>query len=147
MAMKYYLIGEDKSLKEIGDEVLKVSGGSMTGNIGFNSGVRDSDAISFIKGDANGSGIVIGDGGFTMIGAGESTELLMPAEGQAAGQEKMIVASDTYIDFYVNCQGGLESAKKVTLNPNGQLTGHQKAITSGTAAPSGGENGDIYIQY
>ena len=105
------------------------------------------DAIVFIKGDANGSGIVIGDGGFTMIGAGESTELLMPAEGQAAGQEKMIVASDTYIDFYVNCQGGLESAKKVTLNPNGQLTGHQKAITSGTAAPSGGENGDIYIQY
>lgn len=145
--MKYFLIGEDKSLKEVGDEVLMTAGGNMKGNIGFDSGVRQSDAIRFIKGDANGSGIVIGDGGFTMIGAGESTTLLQPEEGQAATQEKMIVASDTYIDFYVNCQAGAENAVKVTLNPNGQITGHQKAITSGTAAPSGGSNGDIYIQY
>ena len=145
--MKYFLIGEDKSLKEVGDEVLMTAGGNMKGNIGFDSGVRQSDAIRFIKGDANGSGIVIGDGGFTMIGAGESTTLLQPEEGQAATQEKMIVASDTYIDFYVNCQAGAENAVKVTLNPNGQITGHQKAIASGTAAPSGGSNGDIYIQY
>jgi hypothetical protein len=27
------------------------------------------------------------------------------------------------------------------------INGKQKAITSGTAAPSGGSNGDIYIQY
>lgn len=145
--MKYFLIGEDKSLKEVGDEVLMTAGGNMKGNIGFDSGVRQSDAIRFIKGDANGSGIVIGDGGLTMIGAGESTTLLQPEEGQAATQEKMIIASDTYIDFYVNCQAGAENAVKVTLNPNGQITGHQKAITSGTAAPSGGSNGDIYIQY
>jgi hypothetical protein len=32
-----------------------------------------------------------------------------------------------------------------TINSN--LNGKQKAITSGTAAPSGGSNGDIYIQY
>ena len=145
--MKYFLIGEDKSLKEVGDEVLMTAGGNMKGNIGFDSGVRQSDAIRFIKGYANGSGIVIGDGGLTMIGAGESTTLLQPEEGQAATQEKMIIASDTYIDFYVNCQAGAENAVKVTLNPNGQITGHQKAITSGTAAPSGGSNGDIYIQY
>jgi hypothetical protein len=145
--MKYYLIGEDKSLKEIGDEVLMTAGGNMTGNIGFDSGVRVSDAIRFIKGDNNGSGIAIGDGGLTLIGSGESVALLAPAEGSAATQEKMVVASDTYIDFYVNCQNGADGAVKVTLNPNGQFTGHQKAITSGTAAPSGGSNGDIYIQY
>lgn len=33
--------------------------------------------------------------------------------------------------------------KNLTTTVNGK----QKAITSGTAAPSGGSNGDIYIQY
>lgn len=145
--MRYFVIGEDKSFKEIGEEVLKTAGGNMKGNIGFDSGVRVSDVIKFIKGDANGSAVVIGDGGLTLIGAGESTQFLTPEEGQAAGQEKMIIASDTYVDFYVNCQNGAAEAVKVTLNPNGQFTGHQKAIKSGTAAPSGGQNGDIYIQY
>ena len=142
--MNYYVIGEDKSLKNVDQQSLPVSGGSMTGNIGFNSGVRNSDVIRFIKGDAHGSGVVIGDGGFAMIAAGEAVTLLLPEEGT---QEKVVVASDTYIDFYVNCQNGADQAVKVTLNPNGLLSGHQKAISSGTAAPSGGANGDIYIQY
>ena len=61
--------------------------------------------------------------------------------------EELILANDGAIDFYVNCQNGLSSAKKVTLSTAGLLSGHQKAITYGTAAPSGGANGDIYIQY
>lgn len=32
-------------------------------------------------------------------------------------------------------------------NINTNLNAKQKKITSGTAAPSGGSNGDIYIQY
>lgn len=32
-------------------------------------------------------------------------------------------------------------------NTNTNLNGKQKTISSGTAAPSGGSNGDIYIQY
>ena len=144
--MKYFLIGEDKSLKEIGDEVLKTSGGDMTGNIGFNSGSRIGDIIRFISGDQNGSGIAIGDGGITIIGSGESAALLAPAAGGGA-TERMIVAGDTTIEFWVNCQSGASAAKQVTLSAAGLLSGHQKAITSGTAAPSGGSNGDIYIQY
>lgn len=142
--MKFFVIGEDKSLQDVTDLVLALSGGSMTGNIGFNSGVRNSDIIRFIKGDAYGSGIAIGDGGFTMIAAGEAVDMLLPEEGT---QEKVVIASDTYVDFYVNCQNGADQAVKVTLNSNGMLSGHQKAISSGTAAPSGGSNGDIYIQY
>lgn len=144
--MNFYVIGEDKSLVDVTELVLALTGGNMTGNIGYNSGVRTGDMIRFISGDANGSGIAIGDGGTTIIGSGESAALLQPAAG-AGNSEKMIIAGDTTIDFYVNCQDGADSAVNVTMSTAGLLSGHQKAITYGTAAPSGGSNGDIYIQY
>lgn len=144
--MNFYVIGEDKSLVDVTELVLALAGGAMTGNIAFNSGSRNADIIRFISGDQNGSGIAIGDGGTTIIGGGESAQTLQPAAGSGA-TEQMIIANDQGIDFYVNCQNGAASAVKVTLNTNGLLSGHQKAITSGTAAPSGGQNGDIYIQY
>lgn len=144
--MKFYAIGEDKSLVDVTELVLALAGGAMTGNIAFNSGSRNKDIIRFISGDQNGSGISIGDGGTTIIGSGESATLLQPAAGSGA-DEKMIIAGDTTIDFYVNCQNGADSAVKVTMSAAGLLSGHQKAITSGTAAPTGGSNGDIYIQY
>ena len=144
--MNFYVIGEDKSLVDVTDLVLALTGGNMTGNIGYNSGVRTGDMIRFISGDANGSGIAIGDGGTTIIGSGESAALLQPAAGSGQS-EKMIIAGDTTIDFYVNCQNGADSAVNVTMSTAGLLSGHQKAITYGTATPSGGSNGDIYIQY
>jgi hypothetical protein len=144
--MRFFVIGDDKSMNDVTDILLQLAGGNMTGNIGYNSGSRTGDMIRFISGDANGSGIAIGDGGITIIGSGESAKALQPADGGGAS-ERMIVAGDTTIEFYVNCQNGADNAVKVTLNTNGLLSGHQKAITSGTAAPSGGSNGDIYIQY
>lgn len=144
--MDFYVIGEDKSLVKVTDLVLALAGGAMTGNIAFKSGFRTGDIIRFISGDQNGSGIAIGDGGTTIIGGGESAQTLQPAAGSGA-TEQMIIANDQGIDFYVNCQNGAASAVKVTLNTSGLLSGHQKAITSGTAAPTGGANGDIYIQY
>lgn len=144
--MNFYVIGEDKSLVDVTDLVLALAGGAMTGNIAYNSGVRNRDIIRFIAGDANGSGISIGDGGTTVIGSGEAAQLLEPAAG-AGAPEKMIIAGDTTIEFWVNCQNGADAAKQVVLSAAGLLSGHQKAITSGTAAPSGGSNGDIYIQY
>lgn len=144
--MNFYVIGDDKSLVDVTDLVLALAGGKMTGNIGFDSGVRSSDVIRFISGDQNGSGISIGDGGTTIIGGGESASLLQPADGSGAS-ERMVIASDQTIEFYVNCQNGADQAVKVTMSTAGLLSGHQKAITSGTAAPSGGSNGDIYIQY
>lgn len=146
--MKYYVIGEDKSLQEAPtlEDVLQLSGGNMTGNIGYNSGSRIGDIIKFIAGDANGSGIAIGDGGCVVIGSGESANLFAPADGEG-DTEETIIASDGVITFYVNAQNGAASAVQVTMSKAGLLSGHQKAITSGTAAPTGGSNGDIYIQY
>ena len=144
--MNYYVIGDDKSLKNVMNDVLALAGGDMTGNIGFDSGTRIGDMIRFISGDANGSGISIGDGGIVVIGSGESAKLLEPASGSGAS-ERMIIAGDTTIEFWVNCQNGADAAKQVILSAAGLLSGHQKAISSGTAAPTGGSNGDIYIQY
>lgn len=144
--MNFYVIGEDKSLVDVTDLVLALVGGAMTGNIAYNSGSRNRDMIRFISGDQNGSGISIGDGGTTIIGSGESASLLEPASGEGAA-ERMIISGDTTIEFWVNCQNGADDAVQVTLSRTGLLSGHQKAITYGTAAPSGGSNGDIYIQY
>lgn len=144
--MNYYVIGEDKSLLDVTELVLALAGGNMTGNIGFDSGTRIGDIIRFISGDANGTGISIGDGGTTIIGSGESAKLLQPEAGSGAA-ERMIISGDTTIEFWVNCQSGADNAKQVILSSAGLLSGHQKAISSGTAAPSGGSNGDIYIQY
>lgn len=144
--MNFYVIGEDKSLKDVTELVLALAGGNMTGNIGYASGVRTGDIIRFISGDANGSGIAIGDGGMVVIGSGESAALLQPANGSGA-TERMVIAGDTTIEFWVNCQSGADQAVQVTMSRAGLLSGHQKAITSGTAAPSGGSSGDIYIQY
>ena len=146
MTMKFYVIGEDKSFKDVTELVLALAGGAMSGNIAYNSGLRNRDMIRFISGDANGSGVSIGDGGTTVIGSGEAATLLEPAAGSAAA-ERMIIGGDTTIEFWVNCQSGADNAVQVTLSSAGLLSGHQKAITSGTAAPSGGSNGDIYIQY
>ena len=144
--MNFYVIGDDKSLVDVTDLVLALAGGAMTGNIAFNSGSRNGDMIRFIAGDQNGSGISIGDGGMTIIGSGESAKLFDPASGSGAA-ERMLITGDTTIEFWVNCQNGADEAVQVTLSRTGLLSGHQKAITSGTAAPSGGSNGDIYIQY
>lgn len=50
-----------------------------------------------------------------------------------------------------NVNSTINSTNTLITNVQNQVNGlnnnKQKAITSGTAAPSGGSNGDIYIQY
>ena len=143
--MKYYLIGEDKSFEEIKDipiATLKI-GENGSGSIVFQSPSQLIDIIRFITGNSAGSGICIGGGGFTCIGSGESSTMFQPQYGQGDA-ERMIVAGDTTIEFYVNCNN---TPVKVEMGIDGLLSGHQKKISSGTSAPSGGANGDIYIQY
>ncbi len=148
--MKFYVIGEDKSLKDVTDVVLALAGGALTGDISYQGSLATSQMIRFVdntnESSGWGNGISIGGGGTTVIGGGESSISLQPEDG-SGGAERMIIANDGEIDFYTNCQNGVESATHVILSRAGLLSGHQKAIKSGTAAPSGGSNGDIYIQY
>ena len=147
--MNFYVIGEDKSLVDVTDLVLALAGGAMTGDINFKGSNSTSTMIHFLDNNTNtyGNGIAIGGGGVTILGGGEAANTLAQQYADNVDTEKAIVAADTTIDFYVNCQSGIAGAKVVTLSTAGLLSGHQKAITSGTAAPSGGSNGDIYIQY
>ncbi|WP_298535693.1 hypothetical protein [uncultured Methanobrevibacter sp.] len=145
--MKYFAVGEDKSLVDVTELVLALAGGAMSGNISFEGSQSTSEIIRFLDNNINtyGNGISIGGGGVTVIGGGEAAQVL---EGTVpADTERVMIGSDTTIEFYTNVQSGVANAKKVTLSTAGLFSGHQKAITSGTAAPSGGSNGDIYIQY
>ena len=147
--MTFYVIGEDKSLKDVTELLLALTGGAMQGDIAFQGSKTTNAMIQFLDNTKNtyGNGIAVGGGGVTIIGGGEAADLLAEQFASSADTEKAIIGSDTTIDFYVNCQDGIGSAKVVTLSKAGMLSGHQKAIGSGTAAPSGGSNGDIYIQY
>lgn len=94
-------------------------------------------------GVVDGNNIAIGASGAAAIGSGDSASGLLP---DSDDDKRMIIGADTVIEFYVNCQNGVNGAKKVTLSLDGLLSGHQKAISFGTSAPTGGSNGDIYIQ-
>lgn len=123
---------------------LPTSGGTMTGDISFKGTKSTSQMIRFLDNtaDAYGNGILVGDGGIVMLCSGESAAVVEPE--YIPGNEKTVLAADTTIEFWTNCQN---DPTKVTLSNAGILSGHQKAITYGTAAPSGGSSGDIYIQY
>lgn len=105
---------------------LPLSGGNMTGNIGFQGTKATIDMIKFIDNtaDANGNGISIGGGGLTIIGGGESSNTITSQYSgySEGGNENMVIANDGAIDFYTNCQNGISSAKHITMNTDGSIT-------------------------
>ena len=122
MTVRYNVVGSDKSLKDVTEKV---------------------DAIATVNGSSD-DAVVIGLGGMVVVGAGESKDSLAPTTQAQASQEKLVLGSDTTIEFVVNVGS---TPVTVTMSTAGILSGHQKAITYGTSAPTGGANGDIYIQY
>lgn len=144
---------------------LDKSGGTMTGNIQVQTANYTSTPVKVTdSGTSYGQLVQYGAGGDVIIGSGESPSNLATAENIDGSTETMNVASDTTIALWVNCNT-IANRKKVEVNTSGQITvptgptqnmhlatkqyvdGMQKKITSGTAAPSGGSSGDIYIQY
>ena len=145
--MNFYVIGEDKSLVDVTDIVLALAGGAMTGPISYQGSLATHQMIRFLDNTENtyGNGISIGGGGVTVIGGGEAAQAV---EGTIpADTERVIIASDTNVVLYLGVQNGVDAATQVTIGTNGIWSNHQKVITSGTAAPTGGSNGDIYLQY
>lgn len=102
---------------------LPLSGGNMTGNIGYTGTKATYPMIKFIdnKVDTYGNGISIGGGGLTIIGGGESSDTIS-AQYSSGGDESMVIANDGAIDFYTNCQSGFTSAKHITMNADGSVT-------------------------
>lgn len=79
--------------------------------------------VSFKTGDSSGHGIYIGGGGNTTIGGGESAQYVYTDTNISALEEKLYLTSDSDINIWTNCQGGLATATKNTINTNGVYSG------------------------
>lgn len=103
---------------------LKLSGGDMTGNIRYKGSKNTFDMITFVdnNADVHGNGICIGGGGLTIIGGGESANVVL-SQHTSGGDENMIIANDTAIDFFSNAQNGWNSRKAGSFDTSGYWNG------------------------
>lgn len=119
------------SLSEIGaaasnhtHSYLPLSGGTMTGNISYRGSKATYKMIEFIdnSSDAYGNGIAIGGGGLTIIGGGESVDVVK-STSTTGGDKRLILANDGAIDIYTNCQNGIDKATHITIDNTGLYSG------------------------
>ena len=145
------------SLDEIGaapsshsHNYLPLSGGKMTGNIGYANGdYSDYDMIKWKTGDNNGAGIVIGGGGAAIIGGGESADVVYNGLALTGGSERMCICNDQQIDLFPGQQSGYTAAGLFSVAAGGAVTKCNGVnvpgvfIQSGT--PTAKQTGDIWI--
>lgn len=114
---------QGKILNDNVNAKLPLSGGAMTGNISYKGSKATYPMIKFIDNtlDTNGNGIVIGGGGLTIVGGGESSDTVKANLNGAS--EQLILANDGPIDIYTNCQDGLSKATHNTIDNNGLYSG------------------------
>ena len=115
---------QGKVLKGLVDGKLSLSGGVMTGNISYKGTKATCEMIKFIDNtaDVNGNGIAIGGGGLTIVGGGESSDYVKSAAGNG-GNERLVLANDSVIEFYTGCQDGLSKATHTTIDNTGLFSG------------------------
>lgn len=118
----------DKATKDASGNVitstyLPLSGGAMTGNISYQGSKSTDEMIKFIdnKNDAYGNGISIGGGGATIIGGGESSNVLKDTL-TSGGNELMKIGNDDTVEIWTNLQDGIASGKKFTFGVDGNIT-------------------------
>ena len=123
---------------------LPLSGGYLTGNIGYSGSYASYEMIKFINNTSNswGNGIAIGGGGQCILGGGESTDVLI-AQTTNDGHEIMWIGNDDDIEFYANLQFGWDYRKYFRFATDGNLyigsnTGlHSGNYTSYTVSKTG----------
>lgn len=115
---------QGKILKVLVDGKLSLSGGTMTGNISYKGSKATYEMIKFIdnSSDTYGNGIAIGGGGLTIIGGGESSDVIKSA-ASSGGEERLVLANDGAIEFYTNCQDGIDKSVHTTIDNTGLFSG------------------------
>ena len=122
----------DSDGNTINSTYLKLSGGTMTGDISYKGTKATYDMIKFIDNPADtyGNGIAIGGGGAVIIGGGESSDFCKNNYISNGGNESLILANDGVIDFYVNCQDGSTSkAVHTYIDTTGKYIGVSQKAT------------------
>lgn len=121
---------QDSDGNQINTTYLKLTGGTMTGNIGYKGTKATFEMIKFKDNTADtyGNGIVIGGGGCVVIGGGESADTVA-ASLSSGGDEKLCLTNDAGIDIYVNCNSGISSAKHLTIDTSGNYSGNSATAT------------------
>ena len=145
------------SLSEIGaaaashsHSYLPLSGGKMSGNIGYTNGdYSDYDMIKWKTGDANGAGVVIGGGGAVVIGGGESADRVYSGTGIGGSSEVMYICNDQAIQFYPGQQSAYTAAGMFQIAAGGALTKCNGVNVPGvfvqSGTPTAKQTGDIWF--
>ena len=105
-----------------------------------NPGTRDGSMIRIIDGDANGSAMLIGDGGLTILGGGEYAANRWSQNDLSATSEDLLLGSDSNMYFEVNANT-ISNRHTMTYSKTNQLIINSDNITNGTA-PSSNTNGN-----
>lgn len=141
---------QGKILKGLVDGKLSLSGGTMTGNISYKGSKATYEMIKFIdnSSDTYGNGIAIGGGGLTIVGGGESADTIKSV-GCSGGDERLILANDGAIEFYTNCQDGIDKSVHTTIDNTGLYSGtaakaNSVPWTGVTGRPSSMPASDVY---
>ncbi len=119
----------------------------LTNSISYKGAQATYDMIKFKdSGDTYGHGIIIGGGGFTVIGSGESADSV--AAQYTGGTETTVVAADGNVEIATGVQDGYTHAntKKFDFNTSGDLHipryGYATYLnqSSGTETPTDSSN-------
>lgn len=152
-AGEMYAAGGNKVLHagNYGSYALPISGGKMSGNIGYTNGdYSDYDMIKWKTGDANGAGVVIGGGGAVVIGGGESADRVYSGTGIGGSSEVMYICNDQAIQFYPGQQSAYTAAGMFQIAAGGALTKCNGVNVPGvfvqSGTPTAKQTGDIWFK-
>lgn len=84
--------------------------------------------------DAYGNGLMLGDGGVVIIGAGESASQVYTYSGATAGTETLFLVSDGDVKIMSNMNNGWANRKEFTFGANGNLTAPGRLYQNGNQA-------------
>jgi hypothetical protein len=80
------------------------------------------DVIAAKYGSSTGNGIVIGSGGLTILGAGESAGYLWGSGAVVAGTETLFLTSDNDVTIYPDQNAGYSTKNKIVIDGGAETT-------------------------
>lgn len=133
---------QDSDGNTIKTTYLKLSGGTMTGNINFKTTNYTSTPLSVVDdGTTYGHTLLVGAGGTTYIGAGESASTLYNTKLGIKSTEDLILGADSNIRFYTNADNATANSGVLLNTAN---TFYPLTTNTGSLGASSNYWGSLY---